>query len=593
MDRATTDMLIGPDWAMNLEICDILNHDPGQAKDVVKGIKKRIGHKNPKVQLLALTLLETIIKNCSDIVHMHVAEREVPHEMAKIVKKKPDFHVKEKILVLIDTWQDAFGGPRARYPQYYAAYQELLRAGVVFPKRPERSVPIFTPPHSKHLSTYHQTSKRHESKDSFDGSEVPSMSLTEMQNARGIMVVLSDMLSALDPEDKEGIKQEVILDLVQQCRTFRQNLVHLVNSTSDEDLLCEGLALNDDLQEVVAKYDAMVTGIPVVREKPKTLQALVEIDDPADTNKDQSSNTSTSTQNPLQQLLLPAPPSSNGPGTPTGGGPHIDLLSGEDLNTTAAENPLALVPASEAGSNSAIGHDMLALSDMFSQSNGFPQYEHTACSQEAHLNQANPNAQVSLGTTPPKQSLDGANDHDLPPPPWETQLDQSSEVTGTETQPMQGSFPGGGMYLQMMQSSHFGGMHPGWMQGNRVMYDSPFLNSQQPDMYLSQTQSSQSPGVYSQPIQGGHSTGYNAYEAHFYDQRPPYPTYTGPNEISQGMYGLSMQDGSTYMNAGPSHQMPTPSYIQQQSTKPSKPEDMLFCDLVNMAKSKQNKPTVS
>ncbi|VAI77020.1 unnamed protein product [Triticum turgidum subsp. durum] len=584
VDRATSESLIGPDWSLNLEICDILNHDPSQAKDVVKSIKKRIGHKNSKIQLLALTLLETLIKNCGDFVHMHVAERDILHEMVKIVKKKPDYHVKEKILILIDTWQEAFGGARARYPQYYAAYQELL-----------------------------------------------------------------------------GLRQEVIVDLVDQCRSYKQRVVQLVNTTSDEELLSQGLSLNDDLQRVLAKHDAIAAGIAVRVEKPKPPQAPANSSPPAKPEgpkePTQRSSEAAGKVSPFEQLALPAPPSSSTSKPPgeASVGPSIDLLSGDDYFKPEPVNSQALVPVGNSPAASASGHNTLDLVDMFSQSDAsnnnhnpvisspilnsnpnlsapqaYPAPQHPVppqlssfsngltsntiptYGQGSDLNSASSwNGQLAQGMNQPQQAPNYGQDDqssDLPPPPWETQPAESDQFQGGQPdrlamppgqfggvppQSVQVGQPGQVSLSQPLLTGQPGGMQfpPGYVEQPGAQHPQSMPNTQYGGMYPSM-QGNQAGGmypqqmagdIYQQQMYGGQMAagyGYGQQPGGYYVPNAGYG-YPSANELSQRMNGLAMQNNGLYGT-------PASSSLQQ-ANRPARPEDSLFGDLVSIAKTKPSK----
>ncbi|KAF8721749.1 hypothetical protein HU200_022926 [Digitaria exilis] len=628
VERATSDMLIGPDWAMNLEICDILNRDPGQAKDVLKSLKKRIIHKNPKVQLLALTLLETMIKNCGDIVHMQVAERDILHEMVKIVKKRHDYHVKEKILTLIDTWQEVFGGARARYPQYFAAYQELLRNGAVFPERTNGSVPIITPPQTQPLQNYpHPVRISQQEEPALSIPDFPALSLTEIQNARGIMDILSEMLDALDPGNREGLRQDVIVDLVDQCRSYKQRVVQLVNSTSSEELLSQGLSLNDDMQRVLAKHDAIAAGIAIRVEKPKSLQLQIESsatrkqDDAKEPVQRSSASTSATKQSPFEILALPAPPLSSSSKAPVAPAPKIDLLSGDDYIKPEPAHSLALVPVTE---YSASDQNVLAFADMFEQNtanksnlpNSFSSSTLNSTSnaivpydQQPQLNSTGSwNGQQAYGGNHQKQALYYGTynrNGDIPPAPWEikrsTNPFDDDRPVGTalqsgqpvvQPQPMHVSQQGNGfMPAQPMPREQPGGMQLQPVAGTQIGPPQPQsmqLNMQYDVVYPSM-QMNQGMGMYSQPVFGGgfygmnqpqlygvqmSGYGYGPQSGGYYIPNAAY-AYASANELSQRVNGLSVQNGGS--NGA------TPN-------KQSRPEDSLFGDLLSIAKMKQGKP---
>eukprot|EP00250_Pteridium_aquilinum_P009373 c18627_g1_i1 orf=455-2626(-) len=363
VNRATSDMLSGPDWAMNMELCDHIHNDPGLAKDSIKAVKKRLGNKNPKVQLLTLTVLETLIKNCGDVVHHQVAAKDVLHEMVKIAKKNKHLQVRDKILVLLDTWQEAFGGPNGRYPQYFLAYDELRRLGAIFPRRSESATPVFTPPQTHPIAANFPSPGRSPIRTAAEtnaarSSDLPGLSLSDIHNARSGMEVLSEMLSAIDPRNRQALRDEVIMELVEQCYTAERRVVQLVNTTTDEELLRQGLSLNDDLKRVLAKHDAIASGAPLPQEPPSAPAFLIdhETQEDSDDVLSQLSHRSTarakasSSTSGSSQLALPPPvqtqsqPQSKVVPAATTRTTTIDLLSGESFEGAIEVSPAVPPP---------------------------------------------------------------------------------------------------------------------------------------------------------------------------------------------------------------------------------------------------------
>ncbi|XP_059307908.1 TOM1-like protein 5 isoform X2 [Lycium ferocissimum] len=269
VNSATSDKLTEIDWTKNIEICELVASDHKQARDVVKAIKKRLGSKSPNSQLFSVNLLEMLINNIGEPVHKQVVDTGILPILVKIVKKKSDLPVREKIFLLLDAAQTSLGGASGRFPQYYAAYYELVSAGVEFP---QRSL-VSSEPHA--LSNENKNNQRDNNHVSSrcevkypqaEPQKVPDNSI--LQKAAAALEVLREVLDAVDTQHPEAAKDEFTLDLVEQCSFQKQRVMHLAISSRDEKVVSQAAELNEQLDRVLKRHDALLSVRPTSTSNP-------------------------------------------------------------------------------------------------------------------------------------------------------------------------------------------------------------------------------------------------------------------------------------------------------------------------------------
>ncbi|KAF5385577.1 hypothetical protein D9757_006796 [Collybiopsis confluens] len=111
IDKATSDLLPAgsEDIALNLEICDQIRSKSIPAKDAMRALKRRLNHKNPNVQLLALGLTDICVKNGGDHFLTEIGSREFIDNLVSILRMDLlNLEVKNTMLRLLQNWSVSF-----------------------------------------------------------------------------------------------------------------------------------------------------------------------------------------------------------------------------------------------------------------------------------------------------------------------------------------------------------------------------------------------------------------------------------------------------------------------------------------------------
>lgn len=279
IETATRPELESEDWALNMEICDIINESDDDAKDAVRAIKKRLQQieqdRNFTITNRTLTVLETCVSNCSHRFHVHVMTKDFIQDLVKLIgpKNNPPIDLQERVLRLIERWAEAFRS-QPDLAGVVAVYNDLKAKGVTFPPRdPSSNVPIQTPQRSV-PSPQPSPDTRGSMRSSVTGSQQqmyqqpPGQVLLEGEGYNKIsqdltivqssIEMFNDILQVLESPKNEESDWKLAADLNVTCRQMKDRIVDLIERVANEDLTIELLRLNDDLNNIFTRYDRLV-----------------------------------------------------------------------------------------------------------------------------------------------------------------------------------------------------------------------------------------------------------------------------------------------------------------------------------------------
>ncbi|KAF9350129.1 hypothetical protein BGX26_011660 [Mortierella sp. AD094] len=294
IERACDPRYYGPDLALNLEICDVINEkQKNTPREAAIYIVRLVNHKNMHVGMLALGLLDNCVKNCGYPFHLQIASKEFLNALVRRFPERPltvPTPVQNRILEMIQEWYTTLC-KTSRYKEDLVHIRDMHRLlsfkGYRFPQTKKTAAVVLNPADSlktpaeleeedrvAHSARLQELIRRGRPEDvraanelvkkmtGFEQDQKPDyveQASAELNKILQKAALLNEMLNDVKPGEIVG-RGDIFEDLFGTCKAVHPKVQNIISEDKDPDNIDTLLRLDEVLTIVIDQYEKVKNG---------------------------------------------------------------------------------------------------------------------------------------------------------------------------------------------------------------------------------------------------------------------------------------------------------------------------------------------
>ncbi|GAA5962156.1 hypothetical protein JCM8115_006610 [Rhodotorula mucilaginosa] len=296
IERACDPSLHEPNLSLDLEIADLINSKKANTpREAAVEVVRLINHRNTHVAMLALHLLDILVKNCGYPFHLQISTKEFLNELVRRFPERPPTFPPppmKKILELVHEWKNTIC-VTSKHKEDLVHIRDMHRLlsykGYRFPDFDRRAVQVLNP--TENLQTpdeleeedreaqaakLQELIRRGTPKDLAAAQELMKIMAgaepekkpnyeaqvsKELDRVQQRVLLLNEMLNNAAPKER-FVEGDAYDQIAKKCRHVQPKLQKWIadSAESNPDAMDRLLLINDLINNVIKRYDAFKAG---------------------------------------------------------------------------------------------------------------------------------------------------------------------------------------------------------------------------------------------------------------------------------------------------------------------------------------------